>query len=71
MDKIKKITSQKAKQIINTRKPLGKFYFNENDVYIGIDNSTGDVWTQVFFSYDEMATWQNDIEPIEEDEMEI
>lgn len=43
-----KITSNEAEKIIDTRKPLGKFYFKEDGLFIAIDNSTGDAWTEEF-----------------------
>ena len=39
---IKEITSEKADEIICSCKPLGKFYTKEEDLYVAIDNSTGD-----------------------------
>ena len=39
---IREITSAEAETIIDTRKPLGLFYLEENAVYVGIDNNTGD-----------------------------
>lgn len=45
---IQKITSEQAGRIINTRYPLGLFYVLDAGVYVGIDNSTGDAWTEEF-----------------------
>ena len=45
MEDIKKITSKEASQIIDTRKPLGKFYLIDKGIYVGINNSSGDAWT--------------------------
>lgn len=45
---IQKITSEQAGRIINTRYPLGLFYVLDAEVYVGIDNATGDAWTEEF-----------------------
>lgn len=65
-DKIIQITSDEAKEIIDKRVPLGKFYLIDGDKYVGIDNSSGDAWTEEFDSYEEMRDWQQGLE----DEME-
>lgn len=59
-DEIIQITSDEAKEIIDKRAPLGKFYLIDGDKYVGIDNSSGDAWTE------EMRDWQQGLE----DEME-
>ncbi len=51
---IKKLTKEQSHNILNTGfetgkyKPIGRFYTKEGDLYIGIDNSTGDAWTEEF-----------------------
>lgn len=45
---IQKITFMQAERIIDIRDPLGLFYVLDAGVYIGIDNSTGDAWTEEF-----------------------
>ena len=45
---IKRITKEQASEIIETRTQTGRFYTKEGDLYIGIDNSTGDAWTEEF-----------------------
>lgn len=61
-DEITQITSDEAKEIIDKRVPLGKFYLIDGDKYIGIDNSSGDAWTEEFDSYEEMRDWQLGLE---------
>lgn len=46
--KIETITVNRAEQIIETRLPLGLFMCYENQIVIGIDNSTGNAWTEEF-----------------------
>ena len=37
--------------------PLGYFYTKEGDTFVGIDNSTGDAWTEEFHSLRECTDW--------------
>lgn len=54
----KRITSKEADFIIDFRKPLGMFYLkSENDLYVGIDNRTGDAWTEDFKSLSTCKNW--------------
>jgi hypothetical protein len=54
---IEKITPSHAECIIHSRKPLGLFYLLHNGVYIGIDNSTGDAWTEEFTTLRHCKKW--------------
>lgn len=51
---IKKLTKEQVSSILNAGfetgkyKPIGRFYTKEGELYIGIDNSTGDAWTEEF-----------------------
>ena len=54
---IMKIKPSYAERIIDTRKPLGLFYLLDNGIYIGIDNSTGDAWTEEFTSLYQCKKW--------------
>lgn len=54
---IKEIDSSYAKTIIDTRQPLGLFYLLDNGVYVGIDNSTGNAWTEEFTSVYQCKEW--------------
>lgn len=54
---IKQVTPEEAENIINTRAPLGLFYLIEDGVYVGIDNSTGDAWTEEFATKKDCLTW--------------
>jgi len=47
-DAIKKLTKEQASEVIETRTPTGLFYTKENGLFIGIDNSSGDAWTEEF-----------------------
>ena len=54
---IKKIKPLQAKSIIDSRQPPGLFYSLNNGVYIGIDNSTGDAWTEEFPNLRKCKRW--------------
>ena len=48
MKKIKFVSKKKINKIISHRKPLGLFYSKQNRVFIAVDNSTGDAFTEQF-----------------------
>ena len=54
---INKVNYAQAKRIIDTRCPLGLFYVLEAGAYIGIDNSTGDAWTEAFPNLRKCKRW--------------
>lgn len=54
---ITEIRQEQADAIIDTRDPLGLFYLNSGGHYIGIDNSTGDAWTEEFSSLRQCKNW--------------
>ena len=45
---IEKIAPSHAECIIHARKPLGLFYLQSDGIYVGIDNTTGEAWTEEF-----------------------
>lgn len=52
------ITNELAIKIIDSRKPMGVFYTKvANGTYMGIDNSTGDAWTEDFESLEDCLKW--------------
>jgi len=54
---IQKIKPEMAAQIIDTREPLGYFYVLKNGVYVGIDNSNGQAWTEDFQNLYQCKRW--------------
>lgn len=58
---IKKVTPEEATGIINSRIPLGLFYTIEKkgcvNIYVGIDNSDGNAWTEDFKSLSSCKRW--------------
>jgi len=56
-----KVDDQKASEIIEQREPRGKFYtISEVDgkkIYVGIDNYSGDAWTEDFKSLGSCKRW--------------
>lgn len=62
--KIKKIKREEAMEILdkyynNEETPKGLFWTIDfdNGIYIGIDNLTGECWTEEFQSYLELMEW--------------
>ncbi|MCL2841451.1 MAG: hypothetical protein FWE05_11865 [Defluviitaleaceae bacterium] len=51
--------SDDLEKIIEIREPIGLFYYfdNKTDTYIGIDNSTGEAWTEDFPDEDSCEKW--------------
>lgn len=54
---ITKIKPKDARSIIETRKPLGRFFLLDNDLYVGIDNSSGDAWVEEFETKEKCLSW--------------
>lgn len=57
---MKQIPLSEAKKIIDTREPKGVFYTLEtleNGTYIGIDNRTGDAFTEEFKTLEKLKEW--------------
>ena len=56
-----RVTPDKASEIIEMRWPRGKYVIFTNgaksDLYIGIDNTTGDAWTEEFTSLRKCNEW--------------
>lgn len=68
-DGIREITEEEAMQIIEERKPIGRFYEIDGCVYVGIDNSTGDAWIEEFSSKEECIAWLEGKGLINKDEL--
>ncbi len=63
---IKKVTPEEATAIIETRKPRGLFYTIDQTgtgkkVYVGIDNQSGDAWTEDFKSLGACKRWLTEV----------
>ena len=56
---IEQITSERASEIIDTRKPHGLYILQSGDMFVGIDNETGDAWTEEFKTEKECRDWLN------------
>jgi hypothetical protein len=55
--KIIGITKEEALSIIECLKPTGLFIFNDNNYFIGIDNSTSKCWVEEFITEDLCVKW--------------
>ena len=55
---IRKVGRDYARQIIDTRKPQGKFWCEDEDgVIVGIDNSNFDAWVEEFSTKEDCFKW--------------
>lgn len=61
------VNQEQAIEIIETRKPLGKFVQDTGVEIVGIDNETGEAWTEEFPDLEECLAWLAGIE-MREDE---
>lgn len=59
MSEIKQINKEQAEALIEDMKPLGKFYLEDNGVFVGFDNSTGDCFVEEFKDKDTCLAWLN------------
>lgn len=68
--KIKKVSNQEARKIIDTREPIGLFYIQDLEFYIGIDNLYGHANVEEFITKEECFKWLNgETDPIDEKEI--
>lgn len=56
-DWLREVSREEAAEIIETREPRGAFLCVEGDVVVGIDNGTGDAWTEEFEDRTECLKW--------------
>jgi hypothetical protein len=55
---IEKVTPEAMASIIDTRQPRGLFYRTAGHrLYVGVDNATGDAWTEDFRSRRQCLRW--------------
>lgn len=63
--KIREVSPDQALEIILTRQPTGRFFHLTSAGCVGIDNTTGDAWTEEFKSLKKCLRWlaELDAEP--------
>ena len=54
---INKVTLDVILSVIENYRPLGIFYTKEDGRYVGVDNRTGDAWTELFRSKRKCKKW--------------
>ena len=59
---VKEVEISEINEIIERRTPLGKFYCfhyekEKGAFFIGVDNSTGEAWTEEFVTEDGCKQW--------------
>lgn len=57
MEEPLEISKIDAYRVIDTRRPLGLFFLKEGERYTGIDNRSGDAWTEEFGTKTECLKW--------------
>ena len=58
MKEVEKVTEEAMARIIETRQPRGLFYRREaRRLYVGVDNNSGDAWTEAFPSRRRCLRW--------------
>lgn len=55
--KPKKVSGKAIRKIIDTRTPFGLFYAKEGRFYVGVDNRSGDAWTEEFLTKRVCLQW--------------
>jgi hypothetical protein len=56
--KPQKVTPEALWGIISTREPIGQFYAKEGRrCWVGVDNGTGDAWTEEFRTKRQCLRW--------------
>lgn len=58
--KAMKINEEQANKIIETREPIGSFYVERGESFVGIDNSTGDCFVEEFKDKETCIAWLED-----------
>ena len=59
---IRKVSSEYASHIIETREPKGLYWVEKDGVFTGIDNTAGDAFCEDFSSKEECFSWLYDEE---------
>lgn len=56
------VSQEEMSDIIESRIPTGSFYLKDGDIWIGVDNETGDAWTEEFNHSKDCFKWLYGIE---------
>jgi len=54
---IQRVSLKNLDRVITRREPCGCFLSRENHMWIAVDNSTGDAWTEEFQSKRQAVRW--------------
>lgn len=55
----KEVTRRVLNKVISSREPRGLFFARYGRDYIGVDNATGDAWTEMFHTRGACLRWLN------------
>lgn len=56
---IREVTIEELHSIIVAYAPQGRFYAQDGDAWVAVDNQTGDAWTEEFRTQREAIAWLN------------
>lgn len=59
---IKRVTDRFLSKVIDSFELRGLFYAVVNDVYVAVDNSTGESWTEEFKTLGDCIGWLSESE---------
>lgn len=75
---IKRVSIRKIRKIIGRYQPCGRFLSKDGSIWVAVDNSTGDAWTEDFISKRDAVRWlRGEFEvgggskPMEENSMKV
>lgn len=55
--KIHRVSSELLGRVIENRTPCGLFLMKEGRIWVAVDNSTGDAWTEEFSRKRQAVRW--------------
>ena len=54
---VKRVSIRKIRKIIDRYQPYGRFLSKDGSIWVAVDNSTGDAWTEDFISKRDAVRW--------------
>lgn len=67
MSKIHRVNTEQITDVIERRTPLGLFLTKEGHIWVAVDNTTGDAWTEEFSRKRQAVRWLRGMVEVEEE----
>ena len=67
MCKIHRVSPKRLAGVIERRTPLGLFLTKEGRIWVAVDNTTGDAWTEEFSRKRQAVRWLRGMVEVEEE----